>query len=103
MDSLYDTVRHATDWLNANNGTGASEISFRLLKVTEEAGEVAAAWIGACGQNPRKGRTHTIDDVADELADVVVTALVAIASLDRDPQTVIDRCAEKIRTRLPDD
>ena len=53
----------------------------RLSKITEEAGEVIAAWIGVTGQNTRKGRTHTVRDVEAELYDVAVTALTAVAHL----------------------
>jgi hypothetical protein len=44
------------------------------------------------GQNPRKGVTHTREDVAAELADVAFTALVAIESLGLDARTVLDEC-----------
>lgn len=55
----------------------------RILKVVEEVGEVAAAVIGVTGQNPRKGVTHTVLDVKAELADTILTAMVALATLDR--------------------
>lgn len=51
---------------------------YRVLKVQEEAGEVAQAVIGFTGANARKGFTHTEEDVAKELADVVITAMVAL-------------------------
>jgi hypothetical protein len=50
----------------------------RLAKVSEEQGEVIAAFIGATGQNPRKGLTHTRGEVIKELLDVAVTALAAV-------------------------
>lgn len=50
----------------------------RLAKITEEAGEVIAAFIGATEQNPRKGRTHEGTDVIKELLDVALTALCAV-------------------------
>jgi NTP pyrophosphatase (non-canonical NTP hydrolase) len=58
----------------------------RTVKVAEECGEVAQAIIGVTGQNPRKGKTHSIDDVKAELADVVVTALCAIQHITKDGQ-----------------
>ncbi|HCT79952.1 MAG TPA: hypothetical protein DGG94_06455 [Micromonosporaceae bacterium] len=72
----------------------------RILKVTEEAGEVAQAWIGVVGQNPRKGVTHTEREVADELADVAFTALVAIQSLGFDVDEVLATCVAKVLRRL---
>jgi NTP pyrophosphatase (non-canonical NTP hydrolase) len=67
-------------WLDTSNiGRIPPEIddASRIIKLMEESGEVAQAWIGYTGQNPRKGKTHTRDDVRDELADVAVTALCA--------------------------
>jgi NTP pyrophosphatase (non-canonical NTP hydrolase) len=97
---VYAAVHAAANWLDEHNGAGHTEIMARILKVTEEAGEVAAAWIGATGQNPRKGITHTYGDVAAELADVVFTALVAIDSLGFDPADVVAACAAKVTGRL---
>lgn len=81
----WPTVARLVAWLDRHNGTGPQETALRLLKVTEEAGEAAAAYIGATGQNPRKGTTHTPTDVADELCDVIVTAMVALHSFTPDP------------------
>lgn len=55
--------------------------AIKILKVQEEAGEVAEAYIGALGVNPRKGNTHTMGDVAGELIDVALTALVAYCAI----------------------
>ncbi|MFJ8477733.1 MazG-like family protein [Kitasatospora sp. NPDC094011] len=38
----------------------------QALKLQEEAGEVAQAAIGALGANPRKGHSHTWDDVTPD-------------------------------------
>ncbi|MGC3862828.1 hypothetical protein ACPSM1_21880 [Micromonospora chersina] len=99
-EPIWETARDARAWLDGANGTGDAELTVRLLKLSEEAGEAAAAWIGVLGQNPRKGVTHTREDVAAELADVAFTALVAIESLGMDARTVVSACAEKARTRL---
>ncbi|MET8277729.1 MazG-like family protein [Micromonospora sp. NPDC005174] len=99
-DTIWAAARAARSWLDTANGTGQTELTCRILKLTEEAGEASAAWIGLLGQNPRKGVTHTREDVAAELADVVFTALVAIESLGLDAQTVVGACAEKVRSRL---
>lgn len=50
----------------------------RIAKVAEECGEVVAAFIGATGQNPRKGVHATGVDVIKELLDVALTALCAV-------------------------
>lgn len=98
--AVLDAVDHLVFWLNRHHEPDDTQVTLRLLKVSEEAGEAAAAWIGATGQNPRKGITHTRDDVADELADVVFAALVAMASLPGiDPATVLTAKGRLIRAR----
>jgi NTP pyrophosphatase (non-canonical NTP hydrolase) len=99
-DAIWGAVRASCDWLDEANGTDPHELTCRILKVTEEAGEAAAAWIGVIGQNPRKGVTHTRDDVANELADVALTALVAIESLGMDARQILNGCADKVLARL---
>lgn len=100
VEHLWSTVRTSRAWLDSANGTGDQELTCRILKVTEEAGEAAGAWIGVLGQNPRKGVTHTREDVAAELADVAMTALVAIESLGLNAEQTLAACAEKILLRL---
>lgn len=92
----WSTIRNLTAWLDENNGRSNAEIGLRILKLTEEAGEVAQAWIGVQGQNPRKGVSHTREDVTGELCDVIVTAAVALASLIDDPRDVLDTKLAKI-------
>ncbi|WP_236049550.1 MazG-like family protein [Paractinoplanes ovalisporus] len=100
-DPIWPAVDAARKWLDLSNGTLPLELTCRILKVTEEAGEAAQAWIGLLGQNPRKGVTHTREEVAAELADVAFTALVAIASLDVSPHDALTACATKVRARFP--
>jgi NTP pyrophosphatase (non-canonical NTP hydrolase) len=69
-----------SEWIDAGNAHRDPEAVLwgRVAKLTEESGEAMAALIGATGQNPRKGVTHSMDDVTEELLDVAVTALGAI-------------------------
>ncbi|WP_433300940.1 MazG nucleotide pyrophosphohydrolase domain-containing protein [Actinoplanes sp. CA-030573] len=99
---IWEAIAAARAWLDDRNGDAAPELGLRILKIVEEAGEAAAAWIGTLGQNPRKGITHSRQDVADELGDVAFTALVAAASLGYDPREVLAQIATKVRTRLTD-
>lgn len=90
-------------WLDAANPRTDHEISMRLMKIGEEFGEVVSAYIGMTGQNPRKGVTHTMDDLTAELCDVIVTAMVALASLAGDAdqaEQVINQHLTKRFTRL---
>ncbi|MEU6090747.1 MazG-like family protein [Streptomyces sp. NPDC047085] len=74
-------------------------ILLQLLKIQEEAGEVAEAVIGAMGQNPRKGHSHTWEDVEAEVCDVIVTGMVALARMNPDAATVFARHMERIAAR----
>jgi len=88
--SQWAVIGGIVDWLDRENGRSENQITLRMLKITEEAGEVAQAWIGSFGQNPRKGVSHTQADVQNELCDVIVTAAVALASITDQPQNVFD-------------
>jgi NTP pyrophosphatase (non-canonical NTP hydrolase) len=72
---MWDQIRE----LHAVHGEVPVEI--RLLKVTEEAGEAAEAFIGMHGLNSRKGICRSRDDLIAELADVIITAAVAMAGV----------------------
>ena len=78
---VWDHVARTVAWLDAANGRGPHETAMRVMKITEEAGEAVAAYIGAVGANPRKGVNASQDDLADELCDVVLAALVALATV----------------------
>ena len=80
---MFADIADINAWLDAANGSGFHEDAMRVLKVFEEAGETAAAYIGMTGQNPRKGITHTQNDLLAELADVAITALAAIQHFTR--------------------
>ncbi|MDT3725870.1 MazG-like family protein [Streptomyces sp. DSM 41972] len=86
---LWGSVEALHGWLDANRVVdGPEEVLLRILKLSEEVGEVAQAVVGATGQNPRKGVTHTWEDVCAELCDVAVTALVALRTLTPEAREV---------------
>jgi NTP pyrophosphatase (non-canonical NTP hydrolase) len=70
---MWDQIRE----LHAVHGDVPVEIC--LLKLTEETGEAAEAFIGMHGLNSRKGVCRSRDDLLAELADVIITAAVAMA------------------------
>lgn len=82
-DATADALVALSKWIDAGNeGRDPEAITWgRLAKITEEAGEVIAAYVGYTGQNPRKGKTHKRSDVVAELLDVAVTALGAVEHL----------------------
>ena len=99
-DDLWYSVADLHAWLEADQPHGGREgLLLRMLKLQEEVGEVAQAVIGATGQNPRKGVTHTWDDVQGELCDVVITALVALRTLTPDTREVFTRHLARVTAR----
>ena len=98
----WATIHDLTAWLDRRDGRAEAAVSARMLKLAEEAGEAAQAWIGMTGHNPRKGISHTVDDVCDELCDVIVAALIGLDTLTDDPAKHLDaklgRIAERTRT-----
>jgi hypothetical protein len=55
--------------------------------------------IGALGHNPRKGVSHTWQDVEAELCDVAVTALVALRTLTPDARDVFAHHLDRVTRR----
>ncbi|MFD0166324.1 MazG-like family protein [Streptomyces decoyicus] len=62
----------------------AQQWTLQVLKIAEETGEASQAVIGARGTNPRKGDSHTWQDVHAEIADVIITGMVALARMRPD-------------------
>ncbi|WP_217142531.1 MazG-like family protein [Streptomyces sp. AC627_RSS907] len=99
-EDLWTTIDALWKWLEADQPVGGREgLLLRMLKLSEEVGEVAEAVIGATGQNPRKGVTHTWDDVEAELCDVVITAMVALRTLTPEAREVFGRHLRRVAGR----
>jgi NTP pyrophosphatase (non-canonical NTP hydrolase) len=97
---LWSTVDELWTWLDGHRPhDGREGLLLRMLKLSEEVGEVAEAVIGATGQNPRKGVTHTWEDVQGELCDVVITALVALRTLTPEAREVFTHHLAKVAAR----
>lgn len=79
---------------------GNGNLANQIIKIQEELGEAAAAYVGWTGTNPRKGVTHTRYDVAMELADVIVTSLLAIRYADIDINMILEGQVRKTVGRL---
>lgn len=87
---MWDQVRK----LHAYHGDVPMEV--RLLKLTEEVGEVAGAFLGVHGLNKRKGVCRTPDDLLDELSDVIITAAVAMSGVTADPGRARDHFERRL-------
>jgi NTP pyrophosphatase (non-canonical NTP hydrolase) len=97
---LWAGIEDLWTWVDGNRPLDGREgLLLRILKLSEEVGEVSEAVIGVTGQNPRKGVTHTWDDVQAELCDVVITALIALRTLTPDTQEVFARHLARVMER----
>lgn len=97
---LWSTIEALSEWLDTNRPVeGREGLLLRILKLSEEVGEVSQAVIGATGQNPRKGVTHTWEDVEAELCDVVITALMALRTLTPEAREVFARHLDRVARR----
>jgi NTP pyrophosphatase (non-canonical NTP hydrolase) len=100
MDDAWGTIEEIVRWLD-DSSTLAPETEklLRIMKLTEETGEVTQAVTGTLGQNPRKGVTHTWEDVQAELCDVIVTAMVALTTLTPDARETFDGHLARVAAR----
>ncbi|MFJ5838549.1 MazG-like family protein [Streptomyces shenzhenensis] len=97
---LWTAIDELWAWLDAHDRHDPPQtVLLRVLKLSEEVGEVAQAVIGATGQNPRKGVSHTWADVRAELCDVVITALVVLRTLTPDAQEEFTRHLARVTAR----
>jgi NTP pyrophosphatase (non-canonical NTP hydrolase) len=97
MAATNELVHAVSRWIDVSPENQARDpealLWGRVAKVSEEAGEVITALIGAKGHNPRKGEYATMPDVEHELLDVAMSALCAVAHLhaaDDDPPDVLE-------------
>ena len=99
-ESVWNTVDALVAWLDRGSELPEeTKTILQILKITEEAGEVAQAVIGATGQNPRKGHSHTWDDVQNELCDVIITAMVALTRVNPEARQVFTANLDRIAAR----
>ncbi|MEU0396511.1 MazG-like family protein [Streptomyces sp. NPDC006208] len=102
QDDTWTRVERLRTWLddNSDSATAADTRLLRVLKIGEEFGEVAEALHGAMGASPRKGASHTWEDVHKELADVIVTSMVALATLSPDAEKILDARLQHLVERV---
>jgi NTP pyrophosphatase (non-canonical NTP hydrolase) len=85
--TFWDTIHRLAGRFNAHDAAlglnQEEQWSLQVLKIAEETGEASQAVIGARGTNPRKA-TAPWEDAHAEVADVVITALVALARMRPD-------------------
>jgi NTP pyrophosphatase (non-canonical NTP hydrolase) len=102
VGDTWEQVGQLRKWLDdeAEEAAPADVRLLRVLKVGEEYGEVAEALHGALGANPRKGHSHTWEDVQKELVDIAVTALVALDTITPDARRVFEERLDALVNRV---
>lgn len=99
-DHVWDAVDRLVGWLDANTAAPRESVRLlRVLKLSEEVGETAQAVIGALGQNPRKGVSHSWQQVEAELCDVIITAMVALSTLNPEARGVFAQHLDAVVSR----
>lgn len=95
----FRTAAAVADYLDAECGGDVTDHAMRVMSVTRDAGIAAGAWM----DSESDAATHSPADVADALADVAVTALVAIESLSCDLKSAeaLARAAGRALAALP--
>ncbi len=106
LATIDDGISRFSAWLDATYPRDLHPclvLHRRLGKVTEEVGEVTEAIGGYFGENPRKGDTHTLDDLQGEILDVAVAALGAWEHLNGNSGQAGTALISRIRRDFPDD
>lgn len=90
-----EAIEQIDEWLDAGVSRAYKDEPLaqdwaRISKIQEELGETVRAFIGATGQNPRKGYTHDMTSVVSELLDVACTALLAVQHFTKDDHETLD-------------
>jgi len=89
-EHAWDTVDRLVDWIDRSTDLPSDTSRLlRVLKLSEEIGETSQALAGVLGTNLRNEVTHTWQDVENELCDVLLTAMVAMATIDPGARAVL--------------
>ncbi|WP_413808082.1 MazG-like family protein [Streptomyces sp. OE57] len=101
-ERTWEQVGRIRKWLDeeAPDATPADVRLLRVLKVGEEYGEIAEALHGALGANPRKGHSHSWQDVEKELVDLIVTGMVALDTIAPDARQTFEERLDALVDRV---
>lgn len=102
MDQTWATIRRLVTWLDEQAAAdGDTARLLRVMKVHEETGEVAEALANITDPQAAHDDPGTWDDVKTELCDVIVTGMVALASLTPDADPVLETGAHALTAHAP--
>lgn len=82
-----------SNWIDTSPGYAnidpEAHLSRRVTKTGQEFGEALEAMYGSLGENPRKGVTHTQEDLIYELLDTANAALGAVEYITGNQATAL--------------
>ena len=96
----WDDIKSVADYYARSGDHRVHLLNRQMVQLTSELGEVADALIGATGANERKGFTHSYEEVADELGDIALTAIMTLFYCADDPELVIRDTLAKYINRI---
>ncbi|WP_329493687.1 MazG-like family protein [Kitasatospora herbaricolor] len=100
MEDTWDIINSLAARLDSRSTRrGEERWLVQIVKLQEEVGEVAEAAIGALGENPRKGFSHSWDDVRAEACDVITTGMVLLARMGGDPRRLFEEHLRRLAAR----
>ena len=97
---VYEALAAHQDGINPYRKLGPE---VRLMKLSEEVGEVMQAYIGVVGANKRKGVYADGGHVAKELADVVITAMIAMHDWTDSPERFLKGHLQALMQRISEE
>jgi hypothetical protein len=104
VEAAQAQIRALSEWIdNGPSYVGLDSEAHtwrRLGKVGEEFGEVIEAWLGVIGENQRKGKFGSMDDVNTELLDVATCALAAVEHNTGNEGRSVAMLAEHVASRF---
>lgn len=100
-DVLWPKIDDIVQWIDRQSPMPdpMQALGMRIHKITEELGEVAQAYVGVTAYNPRKGKSHTEADLKGELCDVVLTAMVALRTIEPDAGKAFAEHLDRVHER----
>ncbi|WP_086668050.1 MazG-like family protein [Lentzea kentuckyensis] len=103
-DPYWQRIANITRWLDDHPACYGDALQWRVGKIAEELGEAHEAMGAMAGQNPRKltpnTRAGNVEHLAAELADVIVTASVALFTLTPSADRQLTRRLNTIHDRI---
>ncbi|WP_328749331.1 MULTISPECIES: hypothetical protein [unclassified Streptomyces] len=93
--------------LSRFDGFSEVPISKLMLKIGQDFGAACQALIGVRAYNPRKGASHTLEDLVACLCDVIRSSMIALDDVEPEPERTLAANLERVHdrslgvTRLP--